>query len=223
MARHFKREWVYRYSDPLTAKAFSAVEGDAMQYPETPHEDDGTTVFDYARVQFTGCPMCGRDTSNVPPADLAAAIADAARRWAGWLQTVTDHPGGIEELCLRPEPETWSAIEYACHVRDVLALFTRRSIQTVIEDVPEYGWWDHEQEAELGNYVQQDPVSVGRDLIRNAEEYAEALLVLQGDAWLRRGTRRGTEFTVVGLARFALHEAIHHLQDAQDGVHPEAP
>lgn len=194
-----------------------------MQHPDIPQDDDDLLEFDYSRVQYTGCPMCGRDISDVSAADLPAALVDVARRWGAWLQTVVDHPGGAEELCARPEPETWSAIEYACHVRDILALFTRRTIQTVIEDLPEYGWWDHEGEAELGNYLEQDPVAVATDMLANAQEFADALLVLKGDAWLRRGTRGGTVFTVLGLGRFALHEAVHHLQDAQDGVQPELP
>jgi hypothetical protein len=36
---------------------------------------------------------------------------------------------------------------------------------------------------------------------------------------VRVATRRGTErFTVEGLGRFVLHEAQHHLADAQAGI-----
>ena len=43
---------------------------------------------------------------------------------------------------LRPEPEVWSAIEYACHVRDVLEVQRLRIAQCLAEDRPVYAPMD---------------------------------------------------------------------------------
>ena len=43
---------------------------------------------------------------------------------------------------LRPEPEVWSAIEYACHVRDVLEVQRQRIAQCLAEDRPVYAPMD---------------------------------------------------------------------------------
>ena len=57
----------------------------------------------------------------------------------------------------RPAPDTWSALEYACHTRDVLSVFNRRVLLMVAEDRPELGWWDHEAAADDEAYNAQDP------------------------------------------------------------------
>ena len=44
----------------------------------------------------------------------------------------------------RPDPDTWSAIEYALHVAGVFTVFATRVRRVRLEDDPELGWWDHE-------------------------------------------------------------------------------
>jgi hypothetical protein len=41
---------------------------------------------------------------------------------AAWHEVLT-RPGAVRQ---RPSPGTWSALEYGCHVRDVLRLYDRR-------------------------------------------------------------------------------------------------
>ena len=171
--------------------------------------------FDLAGVQHQPCPACGHDPSAIPAADLAAAIVDVGRRWREFLVAVTDHPGGMDDLCQRRRPDEWSAIEYACHVRDVLGVFARRIQLALATHAPELGWWDHEQAAVDEHYLAQHPEAVADDIDRGATELADILQPLTPTAWERSATREGRPFTVAGLARFAWHEAVHHLDDAR--------
>lgn len=187
------------------------------------HDPDDDAPFDPARTQFVGCRLCGHDTSDIPGSDLPSAITEASRRWADWLRTVLDHPNGLVELLAPPEPGTWCALEYACHARDVIAVTTQHVLRMIVEEVPTLTPWDQEAAAEHENYAQQDPAYVADDIEVNAVELAEILQVLTGDAWLRRGALADKPFTVLGAGRYVLHELLHHLMDARDGVAPEVP
>lgn len=180
----------------------------------------GGEGFDYSRVQHEACPACGHDTSAAPPRDLAALAVDAGSKWSDFLTTVCDHPGGRADLCAHPSEGVWSALEYGCHVRDVLALFARRVELTLLADRPRYELWDHEAAVKSDRYADQDPVAVAEDIVRGAGELARLVQVLAPEQLLREGTRLEVTFTVEGLIRFAVHEALHHLADALAVVPP---
>ncbi|MFV2039092.1 MAG: DinB family protein [Acidimicrobiales bacterium] len=179
-------------------------------------EDGGfEEAFDYGRVQHEPCPVCGHDTSAVPAGDLAALAVDTGRNWFLFLTTVCDHPGGRADLRVRQSAGVWSALEYGCHVRDVLALFTRRVEVTLLTDRPSYDWWDHDGAVTSNHYAEQDPVAVAEDIERSADNLARLVQPLTPRQLSREGTRLDTTFTVEGLVRFAIHEALHHLADAR--------
>lgn len=166
-----------------------------------------------ARWQSERCPECGFEPEGVAPADLAGAVAALGRRYQAPLtRLLRGEDSGV--LRKRPGPEVWSALSYACHVRDVLAVFNDRIGRMLAEDCPELGWWDHEAAVEDDKYDQQDPAEVAAALAANAAAFAATLNKIPPAGWERTGTRRGDEvFTVVGAARFALHEGNHHLLD----------
>jgi hypothetical protein len=67
------------------------------------------------------------------------------------------------------------------------------------------------------DYAAADPGPLAGTIGANAARMAQVLDSLTGAQWSHRATRRGSEdFTVEGLARFALHEARHHLVDARE-------
>ena len=113
----------------------------------------------------------------------------------------------------RPGP--WSALEYACHARDVLSVFNRRVLLMVAEDRPELGWWDHEAAADDEAYNAQDPAEVADALDRNA---AGLRRDPRSGARRRRGRARGCggparSSRSSAPGRFVLHEGHHHLLD----------
>ena len=161
------------------------------------------------------CPECGFDASAIGEDDLADAVRALGDAWrAGFVigaPSVTDHP----------DDATWSALEYACHTRDVLAVFAGRVTLALVEDDPELGWWDHEAAVVDEAYNEQEPGAVLADLDLNAEHLASVLDGVPAGAWGRAATRRGTErFTIADMARFSLHEGHHHLRDARLAAAP---
>ncbi|HEV2811303.1 MAG TPA: DinB family protein [Acidimicrobiales bacterium] len=160
------------------------------------------------------CQECALEARAVAQGALGAAISEEGHRWGALLT----ERHGVDVLRRRPGADVWSAIEYAAHVRDVLALFRDRVALVLSEHEPEFGWWDHEAAAVHECYNDQDPQEVSAALATNAAGLARALPSPGDTAWDRAGTRRGRErFTVEGLARFALHEARHHRIDAERG------
>ena len=78
------------------------------------------------------CAACGFDGSEYEPALLLEAIRDLGPRWRHLLLDAGD------ELRLRPAPETWSALEYAAHSRDITALHVYGVEQALTIDEPKF-------------------------------------------------------------------------------------
>jgi len=166
-----------------------------------------------ARWQSERCPECAFDPNGFGAAELPAAVAALGRRYQAPLTRLL--PGEDASLLVaRPLPGVWSALAYACHVRDVLSVFDGRIALMLAEDSPEFGWWDHEAAVEADAYEKQVPAEVAAAIAANAATLSATLVAVPDDAWDRTGTRRDGElFTVLGAGRFALHEGAHHLLD----------
>ena len=166
-----------------------------------------------ARWQSERCPECAFDPNGFGPAELPGAVAALGRRYHAPMTRFL--PGEDASLLVaRPLPGVWSALAYACHVRDVLALFHQRIRRMLTEDNPTLDWWDHEAAVELDGYDSDDPAAVAAAVGEHATALAGTLAAVTGDAWDRTGVRGASEvFTVLGAARYALHEGNHHLLD----------
>jgi len=166
-----------------------------------------------ARWQSERCPECAFDPNGVTPADLPGAVAGLGRRYHAPLTRFLPREDA-SLLTARPVPGVWSALSYACHVRDVLAVFDGRIGRMLTEDQPELGWWDHEAAVEADAYEKEPPAEVAAAIAANAAALSATLAAVPDDGWDRTGTRRNGElFTVLGAGRFVLHEGTHHLLD----------
>jgi SAM-dependent methyltransferase len=115
---------------------------------------------------------------------------------------------------VRPSPHVWSPLEYACHVRDVNTTFDQRVRQMLTEDDPTFANWDQDETAVAGDYLSQDPATVAGEVTAAAEAVAATYAGVTGDQWERRGTRsNGDLFTVDTLARYHVHDLVHHAHD----------
>jgi hypothetical protein len=156
------------------------------------------------------CDECGMRAAQLARAELGPAIVAAGHAWARYLHAT---PPDVLRAC--PRPGVWTPLEYAAHTRDALGVFADRMALALVEDEPEFGWWDHDAAAVDERYNEQDPVAVGDALDANAHRLVAVMQTVPDGGWERAGTRRGYErFTVEGIARYALHEATHHLHDA---------
>ncbi|WP_371481309.1 DinB family protein [Kitasatospora sp. NBC_00315] len=168
----------------------------------TPDGKDWTWVLERA------CPDCGLDTPSVAREDVAGLVRANAASWSALL---ADEDAVLRR---RPRPDVWSALEYACHVRDVYRLFDVRLNLMLDQDAPLFPNWDQDETAVAERYGEQDPKIVAADLAEAAGILAAGFDGVAGEQWQRTGTRGdGARFTVESFARYLIHDPLHHLYD----------
>ena len=172
--------------------------------PLATHPDDK----DWTWVVQRPCPECGFDPSDVEPVGLPVLIGQALSQWPAVLAT--------PDADKRPTADTWSPLEYACHVRDLLRVFTHRVELALEREVPTFATWDQEAAATERRYWEQDPAQVSADIEAAGEAAAVAFGGVRADQWQRGGLRSdGAPFTVATLGVYALHELVHHAWDVR--------
>lgn len=113
---------------------------------------------------------------------------------------------------VRPDPATWSVVEYTCHVRDVFAQFTIRLHRISTEDVPALEPMFADLRAVRFRYNDCDLDTVLSELEVYVAGFLDEIAVTTG--WDRTATRRPDELrTARWLVRHGLHEARHHTRD----------
>jgi hypothetical protein len=157
------------------------------------------------------CDSCSFVYADLPVPDIATRLRLLAAEYPDRLERVDDR-----SLRARPEPETWSALEYTCHVRDVFRVQRERVALTLTVDVPEYVPMGRDERVVDDRYNEQDVTVVLADLVASADELATALEALDDAQWRRTGiyswpTRAERSLEWVG--RHTTHEAMHHLRD----------
>jgi hypothetical protein len=164
---------------------------------------------DWTWVLNRPCPECGYDAGTVLARDVPARLLDNAAAWRAVL-------AGPGDPRVRPEPDVWSPLEYACHVRDVCRVYDERLRLMLTEDDPRYPNWDQDRTAVEDRYAEQAPPVVADDLAAAAETLAGRFAGISSDDWRRTGTRGdGAHFTIDTFARYFLHDVVHHLHDVR--------
>ena len=159
---------------------------------------------DWTVVVSEGCAECGYELPA--PGEIAPRILDTIAFWPAAMAQ-----SGVRE---RPAPSTWSPLEYACHVRDLLGVFAARVELMLTEDLPTFENWDSDAAALTERYWQQDPSRVGAELADAARGNAEVWTRVAEEDWSRPGLRsNGSRFTIDSLGRYFLHDLRHHLHD----------
>ncbi len=165
-----------------------------------PDEKDWTWTLDQT------CPECGLAAGVIPAAEIAARITAYTGPWAAVL--------GRPDVRQRPDPVTWSPLEYGCHVRDVCTIFTERVRAMLAGGHPSFANWDQDRAATEDRYEEQDTSEVADVIAASAAELSAAFVGVSGEQWGLTGARSGgSEFTVLSLGRYCLHDLAHHLVD----------
>jgi hypothetical protein len=166
----------------------------------TPDDKDWTWVLDER------CPDCGFDASTLDVRATGAAVRANAAAWPAVLERA--------DARVRPDDRTWSALEYACHVRDVFVLFDQRLQMMLDQDDPLFPNWDQDTTAVADRYGRQDPAVVADQLVAAGDAVAACFDGVRDDQWQRPGRRSdGASFSVDTFARYFLHDPVHHLWD----------
>jgi len=162
---------------------------------------------DWTWVLERPCPDCGFDAGQCAASAVPGLIRANGARWRRLLDEGAIRPG-------RPDGATWSPLEYACHVRDVYRRYRARVEVMLAEDDPLFPNWDQDETAVADGYEAQDPGQVVGQLEAAAGDIALLLEGLDGAEWARPGRRSdGAAFTVTTLARYMVHDPIHHVWD----------
>jgi hypothetical protein len=168
--------------------------------PIVPDEKDWTWVL------TRPCPECSFDASTVTPSTVPGTIDSMLPRWRAVLR----RPNAAE----RPDDHTWSALEYACHVRDVFSLFDQRLNLMLDSDDARFDNWDQDKTAVDKDYANADTAVVSAELTAEGKQAAESFAAVREAEWGRKGLRsNGSEFTVLTLSQYFLHDVTHHLHD----------
>jgi hypothetical protein len=156
------------------------------------------------------CEDCGFDSRAFPAAETAGRLRDAA---APWPEFLADPNVGV-----RPRDDTWSALEYGCHVRDVYRMGSYRLGRMLLEDDPRFDNWDQDETAVAERYDLQSPAQVTDELMAAATQLADLYDTVGEAQWRRPGMRSdGSPFTVDSFGRYVLHDLVHHLVDVRQG------
>ena len=156
------------------------------------------------------CEDCGFDSRAFPPEEIGGRLAGAA---APWPEFLTDSMAGV-----RPQEDIWSALEYACHVRDVYRMGSYRLGRMLGEDDPYFDNWDQDETSVAERYDLQDSSQVTDELMAAATKLVDLYATVLHDQWQRPGLRSdGSAFTVDSFGRYVLHDIVHHLVDVRQG------
>jgi hypothetical protein len=157
------------------------------------------------------CAECGFDYDALAVSDIPATLRSFAEPYATHLLDTDVH-----RLRAHPVDGVWSALEYACHVRDVLRVQRDRIDLILAEDCPTLTPMGRDDRVTRDHYNDQDPRTVADDLGAAANELATAFDALSPDEWQRTAIYNyptTQERSLVWIARNAAHEGRHHLMD----------
>jgi len=147
---------------------------------------------------------------------VASEILGLGDRFRSALTRAWSDPSDTHLAMRRPSPEVWSAVEYGCHVRDVLLAQRERLFQALVEERPAFVPIYRDQRVVLARYGDEKPEQVAGELTFAATLAAWAFDGLEVSAWSRTciyNFPEPSERTLLWLAQHTLHEGEHHLID----------
>jgi DinB superfamily len=165
------------------------------------------------------CSECGYSYGSLARPDIPPEIRGYGLRYAELLDG-TDGPS----LRAHRRPGVWSALEYACHLRDIYGVQRGRVLQATTEDTPEFAPMRREERVLEENYNAQDPLVVASEIASAADSLARTLEDLDDTGWASTGIYHWPTTavrTVDWIGRHTVHESVHHLADIQGLLDPD--
>ena len=143
------------------------------------------------------------------------AVRSFPRRYRALLVTPgsEDRPNAVFRR--RPDPDTWSALEYTAHVADVLDHLGPAIRRITYEDNPQITFFDNDERALEKRYNELERIEVLGWLELACAELASVLENVNADDWTRTGRLDAGERDALTVARNGVHEGSHHLRDVQ--------
>lgn len=163
------------------------------------------------------CAECGFVYADLPQDRIASALRMVAAQYRSRLGSPTAKS--------RPSPGTWSPIEYAGHVGDVLRVQHERIALAMRFDRPVFEPMDRDRRVAEGRYIDHEAVGLIDEIERGAAQLASLLDDLSADEWARPAIYnwpRPAIRSVTWIGRHTVHELGHHLLDISRAVDPAA-
>jgi hypothetical protein len=126
-----------------------------------------------------------------------------------------------EDLAKRRQADTWSPLEYACHLRDVLLVQRERVLAAQWADRLVCAPMGRDERVEHDGYGEQDPGDVARQLADAARLFTNVLDRLDDTGWSRALVYpfpEPVERSLRWVAVHTAHEVRHHLLDIRRQV-----
>jgi DinB superfamily len=157
------------------------------------------------------CEECGFEYDLGATSEAGLSIIEGV---AGFVVILR---AGAVDLAARPQPDTWSPLEYSCHLRDVLLVQRERVLAARRVDRPSFDSMGRDERVEHDGYAEQNPYDVARQLTDAAQMFANVLYRLGPDDWGRtliyNSFPKQMERSLRWIAINAVHEVRHHLLD----------
>jgi hypothetical protein len=160
------------------------------------------------------CAECGFTYDEAGISDVATTLRSLAAQHVALLEG----PSVEGILRTRPSPRVWSALEYTCHVRDVLLVQRDRVILALVEGSPSFPRMYRDERVALAGYPEERPEEVARELLVAANlagKVFERLSAEQARRLCIYNFPASTERNVAWLGAHTVHEASHHLRDVR--------
>ncbi len=155
------------------------------------------------------CAACGVDYAALPVEAARATVAGVPARVRAAALAVPE-----PAVRRRPDPGTWSVVEYVCHLRDVYTSSTIRLHRTRTEDRPVLEPMLNDLRARRFRYAERDLRPMLDELAATVAGFLDETRRVAGPDWDRTATRLpGEHRTARWLVRHAAHEGVHHLRD----------
>jgi len=162
------------------------------------------------------CAECGYHYDD----DTARHAARAIRDGTAEVVAIIEDPS--HELRTRRQPQTWSPLEYACHLRDMLLVQRERILTARRTHRPVATPMGRDDRVDHDGYAEQEPADVARQLVDAALMFGNVLNRLDDADWARvlvyPYPEPGAERTLRWVALHSLHEIRHHLLDIRRQV-----
>ncbi|MFW6205262.1 MAG: DinB family protein [Actinomycetota bacterium] len=156
------------------------------------------------------CEECGFGYDLGQAANAGAEIIDGAAELTGMVLA-----SGMD-VRSRRWPQTWSPLEYACHLRDVLLVQRERVLLARRKDRPSFEPMGRDERVEHDGYADQEVADVARQLADAARLFANVLDRLGPADWdrtLMYNYPSRSERSLRWVAVHTLHEVRHHTLD----------
>jgi hypothetical protein len=157
------------------------------------------------------CEECGFDARSWTTAQVCAGLRDLPAE-------VTVVLSGVEEPVLRrrPNPTTWSPVEYLGHMRDAIAYHRFIIEQALAETRPSLDHVDPDAAVDAAGFADASIDNLLGQLDRRVERLCTLVDGLEPAGRTRTVVRSdGSEIDVTFLVRSALHEGRHHTGDIE--------